>query len=461
MTSSTGQPSPSIDLRVPIAPEEAIYLAVARHQSGRLDEAEQIYRDVLAAAPQHPDALHFMGVLKHQRGDAAAAIELIRQAIAIAPAHADAHNNLGNVLREAGRPEEARDAYERALELNSAHVPALSNLGLVLRSLGHWEAAIASLERARALAPQDPNVLVNLGNVYRQRKRFSDAVVMFREAIAAQPYDGEAYRCLAFTLYAMNERTEAVTLLQQWLTVDPDNPTARHLIAAYTEEDLPDRASDPYVRQIFDSFAPSFDAVLGGLAYRAPQLVAERVAALLGPAEASLVVLDAGCGTGLCAPLLKPYARRLVGVDLSPGMLEKAQLTGLYDELAEGELTAFMVARAAAFDLIISADTFCYFGALPPLFRAAAQALRPGGRLVFTLERAEEEVTDRPFVLNIHGRYAHAEAVVREALGTAGFAEVSIANGILRKERLDDVAGLIVSARRAESNRSRLEHKSA
>lgn len=450
MTLSTGQrSSPSIDLPVPIALEEAIHLAVARHQSGRLDEAEQIYRSVLAAAPQHPDALHFLGVLQHQRGDTAAAIDLITQSIAIAPAHADAHNNLGNVLREAGRPEEARSAYERAVELNPSHIPALSNLGLVLRSLGHWEAAIASLEQARALAPQDPNVLVNLGNVYRQRKRFSDAVVIFREAIAAQPYDGEAYRCLAFTLYAMNERAEAVTLLQHWLAVDPENPTARHLIAAYTEEDLPPRASDPYVRQIFDSFAPSFDAVLGGLGYRAPQLVAERVAALLGPAAACLLTLDAGCGTGLCAPLLKPYARRLVGVDLSPGMLDRARLTGFYDELVESELTAFMAARAAAFDLIISADTFCYFGALPPVFRAAAQALRPGGRLVFTLERAEkEDGRDRQFVLNIHGRYAHAEAVVRAALAEAGFGEVTIATDILRKERLEDVAGLVVSARR-------------
>lgn len=454
MTSPTGQRSPSIDLRVPIALEEAIYIAVARHQSGRLDEAEQIYRDVLAAAPQHSDALHFMGVLKHQRGDAAAAIDLIRQAIAITPSHADAHNNLGNVLREAGRPEEARQAYERALGLNPSHVPALSNLGLVLRTLGHWEEAIASLERARVLAPQDPNVLVNLGNVYRQRKRFKDAVVMFREAIATQPYDGEAYRCLAFTLYAMNERMEAVTLLQQWLAVDPENPTAGHLLAAYTEQDLPDRASDPYVRQIFDSFAPSFDAVLAGLAYRAPQLVAERLAALLGPGEANLVVLDAGCGTGLCAPLVKPFARRLVGVDLSPGMLEKARLSGLYDELVEGELTAFLAPCDQAFDLIVSADTFCYFGALPPLFHAAAQALRPGGRLIFTLERAEEEVTDRAFVLNIHGRYAHAEAIVREALGAAGFDEVTIATDILRKERLDDVAGLIVSARRQAAEAS-------
>jgi predicted TPR repeat methyltransferase len=449
MASSSAQHTPtSIDLPVPVELEEAVLLAVTRHQNGRLDEAERIYHAVLGVAPDHPDALHFMGVLKHQRGETQAAVDLIGRSIAVAPAHADAHNNLGNVYREAGQPEKARKFYERAIELNPSHVPAYSNLGLVLRSLGHWEEAIATLEHARSLAPQDPNVLVNLGNVYRQRKRFKDAVVAFRQALASNPYDPEAYRCLAFTLYAMGERTEAITLLEQWLAVDAGNPTARHLIAAYTKRDLPERAANEYVRQLFDGFAASFDGVLGGLAYRAPQLVADRVAALVGPAAASLSVLDAGCGTGLCAPLIKPYARRLVGVDLSPGMLERARLTELYDELVESDLTAFMAAQDAAFDLIVSADTLCYFGALLPLFRAAAQTLRGGGRLVFTLERAEDDVKDRGFVLNVHGRYAHAEASVRAALAEAGFGDAMIATDILRKERLEDVVGLIVSARR-------------
>ena len=54
----------------------------------------------------------------------------------------------------------------------------------------------------------------------------------------------------------------------------------------------------------------------------------------------ALEVLDAGCGTGLAAPLLGPYARRLVGVDLSGAMLEQARALPQYDELVE-ELTKF------------------------------------------------------------------------------------------------------------------------
>jgi predicted TPR repeat methyltransferase len=107
-----------------------------------------------------------------------------------------------------------------------------------------------------------------------------------------------------------------------------------------------------------------------------------------------------------------------------------------------------MAAREAVFDLVVAVDTLCYFGALPPVFRAAARTLRRGGRLVFTLERAEDELPDRGFTLGVHGRYAHSEASVRAAFATAGFGDVTIAGAVLGKERLEDVMGLLVSARR-------------
>jgi predicted TPR repeat methyltransferase len=49
-------------------------------------------------------------------------------------------------------------------------------------------------------------------------------------------------------------------------------------------------------------------------------------------------VLDAGCGTGLCGAILAPFARRLVGVDLSEGMLAHAKAKNVYHELVKAEL---------------------------------------------------------------------------------------------------------------------------
>ena len=114
------------------------------------------------------------------------------------------------------------------------------------------------------------------------------------------------------------------------------------MLAACTGRDVPARASDGFVEGTFDSFAASFESKLAKLSYRAPALVAAMLEdAGLEPAK-SLDVLDAGCGTGLCGPLVAPYARRLTGVDLSAGMLAQAREKNVYDELVKSELTAYL-----------------------------------------------------------------------------------------------------------------------
>ena len=110
----------------------------------------------------------------------------------------------------------------------------------------------------------------------------------------------------------------------------------------------------------FDGFAASFDDKLASLEYRAPELIRDAFASVYPSAAASLDIADAGCGTGLCEPLLAPWARRLCGFDLSGGMLSKAQSRSVYTDLHKAELVAFLRDSVAAFDVIVSADTLCY-----------------------------------------------------------------------------------------------------
>lgn len=155
-------------------------------------------------------------------------------------------------------------------------------------------------------------------------------------------------------------------------------------MAALTGENVPERASDAYLSSTFDGFASSFDEVLlHRLDYRARSLIEASVAAVLGAREPTRDLLDAGCGTGLCGPLLAPYPRTLSGVDLSAGMLERARALAVYDRLVQDEITRFLLNEREAFDVIASADTLCYFGSLDAVARAARSALRPGGWLVF------------------------------------------------------------------------------
>ena len=210
---------------------------------------------------------------------------------------------------------------------------------------------------------------------------------------------------------------------------------------------MPARASDGFIEQTFDSFAGSFDAKLAKLLYRAPHLVTGMLEDSGAAPAKSLDILDAGCGTGLCGPLLAPYARRLVGVDLSTRMLTQAKARNTYDELFKVELTAYLRDQSGAFDVIVSADTLVYFGPLEDVAEAAANALRPGGQLIFTVEEAVDAPVEPGYRLSVHGRYCHGRGYVERVLRAADL-DPEIVPAQLRLEAGDPVHGLVVGARK-------------
>jgi predicted TPR repeat methyltransferase len=449
VNNSSSETVAPIELDLTVTLEEAIAIGIRRLRERRFAAAEAVYRAVLAIVPEHADALHFLGVLRHQLGQREAAIDLIHRAIAAAPGYADAHSNLGNLYKEQGELEKARQAYGKAIEINPAHIGAYNNLGVTMRALGHADAAVEIFLKALELSPENADILQNLGNAYRSQKKYVEAIGAYRRTIGIRPYNRDAYKYLAITLYYMNEPEEAVSLLRQWIAFDPDNPAARHLLAAHTGDQVPDRASDPYVRELFDDFAASFDQVLQNINYRAPELIGQRVARVFADTRGDLQILDAGCGTGLCGMLLRRYARRLVGVDLSPGMLAKARARDVYDELVERELTDYLASAPHTFDLIVSADTLCYFGRLDAVLAVARGRLAARGWLIFTLEKAEPPLFSQSFHLGPHGRYSHGEDYVRTAVSASGFEIIDIATDVLRQEMQENVAGLVLVARPA------------
>jgi predicted TPR repeat methyltransferase len=385
--------------------------AVALHQRCELAAAEAAYERVLRAEPDQGDALHFLGVLKHQWGRNDEALELIRRAIDVLPGHAVIQNNLGNVLQDLGALEDAIAAYRAAVAADSNSAMAHYNLGIALERNLELDAAICA----------------------------------YQSAVALDPHEVDFQKNLAQTLRRVGRRMEAGVALSAWLDLEPGNPVAAHLLAACTGAKVPERASDAYVTETFNAAADSFDQRLADLGYQAPKLVGAAVAAELGAGVGDLVILDAGCGTGLAAPLLRPYARHLVGVDLSDGMIAKARERGLYDHLEIGELCAYLEQASFHYDLIASSDTLVYFGRLDRMLSAAASSLRLGGWFVFTLEALTED-RHEGFELAGSGRYRHGEDYVRKTLDAAGLSTRRIERTTLRSENGVPVTGFVVTA---------------
>jgi SAM-dependent methyltransferase len=149
------------------------------------------------------------------------------------------------------------------------------------------------------------------------------------------------------------------------------------------------------------------------------ELVADALAATLPPPARQFDIADLGCGTGLCGPLLAPWARRLSGCDLSAAMLELAQRRAVYDELEKAELLAYLDAHRRASTSSISADTLCYFGALDGVAPRRAVRLARGGHARLH-RRSAGRGRRRDYRLLPHGRYAHARGHLRSVLDGAG-----------------------------------------
>lgn len=286
-------------------------------------------------------------------------------------------------------------------------------------------------------------------HVLWSRRETQAAEAALHEQLEQQPEDKDALKMLVSLLRELGRADEEAPLRRQLharrcrdmgVPQEAMDSVIAYLEAAETGSTPPERSADAYVTALFDVYAPSFDDSLRGfLAYRAPERLMDAVRPVLGERKA-LDVLDLGCGTGLAGPLLRPFARRLEGIDLSTGMLAKARERGVYDVLRAGEITAELGASTAHHDLIVAVDVLVYIGALELLFERAARRLAPGGLFAFTVEKG----TEPGYRLLPSARYAHHLDYLRGCASAAGLRPVVEREDTLRRQAGQPVIGYVV-----------------
>jgi predicted O-linked N-acetylglucosamine transferase (SPINDLY family) len=175
---------------------EALAIAIQHHQAGRLGDAEQLYRQILAAEANHPQALHLLGVVAQQTGRHEAAVEYIERAVALDARQPLFHNNLGEAYRALRRTAEAIACYRRALELNPDFAGAYYNLGNAWKGQGRTAEAIHCYRQAIARDPDYAEAYNNLGSALRDAGQPAEAAACFRRALQLKPGMAEARRNL-------------------------------------------------------------------------------------------------------------------------------------------------------------------------------------------------------------------------------------------------------------------------
>ncbi|WP_050477778.1 tetratricopeptide repeat protein [Herbaspirillum rhizosphaerae] len=428
---------------------QSLEQAIGFHTAGDLEKAEKIYRDVLVQDPLQPIALHYLGIFLYQNGQDGEGVQNIRLSCALQPDNANWHNDLGNVLFGLREFEEASEAYQASLDAEPGDHVVWNNLGSSQLQHGDTEAAIHSFKQALELVPDFGPALIHLGNIYEAAGDKMNGAHYQCRAFVLPPHEGKSKQMLGISYYFLGRLQEAADHYRQWMAEEPGNPIPVHMFAACAQQDVPERASDSYIEKHFDRYAETFNAnLVDSLAYRGPELMQQALQVIDAPAQ-QFDVLDIGCGTGLCEPIIAPYARSLTGVDLSGKMLAQAEARGGYDQLVKQEVTDYMTGKSGAFDLVFSADTMIYFGGLETVFDKVASTLREHGYFLFTVETAaEDEVKDAGFSLHPSGRYRHSAAYVTRCLSRYGFDLLSIKDVVLREEIRQPVVGMVVVAQR-------------
>jgi predicted TPR repeat methyltransferase len=282
-----------------------------------------------------------------------------------------------------------------------------------LQLKGDLVAAADLLDQAVELAPNFASAWFTLGEI-RELLGESDAAV-------------EAFRC-ARQSDALDRHGATLKLMRLGAEPLAEMPKA-------------------YVQSLFDQYAPRFDqALLHHLDYRGPDLLFKAVLAVRAAARKPAFfdrAIDLGCGTGLAAAAFARQVGAFIGIDLSPGMIERARATGLYAELEVADMLEGLRDRGdASADLVLAGDAMVYVSDLAPLLAEVGRVLAAGGLLALTVETHAGDGV----IIGNGLRYAHGVEYLRRAMTAAGLVVAHLEAASPRNEDNTPVPGLVVVA---------------
>jgi|SRR5579871_522442 predicted TPR repeat methyltransferase len=289
------------------------------------------------------------------------------------------------------------------------------------------------------------------------RGDFEGAADILQQTLEIAPRFATAWFALGAIRDRLGDRSGAVAAFVQASEFDPeDYHGARLQLARLNGGDTAPAMTETYVRRLFDQYAARYDTALTEhLHYRGPAILCQAIEGAMrerGRPFHFASALDLGCGTGLAGEAFRPFVDRLVGIDLSPAMITKANEKRIYDQTHVAKIEDFLAdAACGKYELVLAADVFVYVNDLAPIIAGIAGILAPNGVLAFTVETHSGAGTKLLPTL----RFAHGAAYLRACLADAGLSLLTLSAATARTERGVPVEGLAVVAEPSTALRAR------
>ncbi len=412
---------------------------------GRLEEAASLFQESLQALPRRPSTVANLAVTLHRLGRPQDAVKLLDETLQSHPDDAALWSLRGTALEALDRLSEALASHERALATDAQRIADRFHAGRLMLRLGRSEHALAALQAVCAASPDVAEAHYRRGQALMTLQRADEALTAWDRALALDPTLVDAWADRGAWMQERGRMTEAVRCFEQARAQGGDAALLDYQIAGLSSAAghaggaMPASAPRSYVQGLFDRYADDFDEhLVEHLGYRAPQELAAGLARLARTHFRH--ALDLGCGTGLCAAPLGAFVTRLDGVDLSAGMLARAQALGRYDRLEHADVVEHLAATPWRHDLVVAADLFIYVGRLEAVFAGVRRVLEPAGVFCFSVEHLDDALGDCALLPSL--RYAHSAAYLRRLAREHGFVVAALEERALRRDERAPVRGL-------------------
>ncbi|HSW04202.1 tetratricopeptide repeat protein [Aquabacterium sp.] len=419
---------------------------VRRYEAGDAAAAALCFEAALARVPGRVSVLVNLAAARLQLAQPRQALTALDEALAAEPQHADAWCHRGIACSELGRDDDALHSFDRALALEPGQVPARYHRAATLNRRGRHAQALDALDGLLRDAPAHSQAWMLHGQTLQSLGRHAQAQASYEQALALDPALGRAWSHLGHLLNDLGQPQPAALAFERAAACGDERPMNHYFLAALTGREAPPATPPAYVRALFDSYAQDFEThLVQTLHYRAHALVVQAAQAALLPGPGLLSsALDLGCGTGLCGPLLRPLARQLTGVDLSPTMLARSAERAVYDDLVQADIAEHLQHTPRRHALVVAADVFIYIGDLDAVFAGVRRVLQAGGVFAFSVEATGDE---HGWQLRRSFRYAHSERYLRALSAAHGFELLALQTASLREEQRQAIEGRIVCLR--------------
>ena len=443
--------------------------ALLERQEGHSNQAEDLLKKALDIEPDFIQALYQLSIQNRLNKNFNKSLQLIEKSLKINKNIDFIWVEYGKVLKQLNRPQEALDAFEKAIELNRFcvdayfekallleqkdpnaaeqayrdalridvdNIAAYNNLGALLYRQNRIVEALEMYRKVFIIKPDDVSAAFNLAIALEDLDNFEEAAGLYFKILGQKQFEQEVHLRLANLLpkWFEKDKEKAKTYALGWVRNFPDNPLAIHTNDALNGKTSSDQVDFAYTQAFYNGFADSYDEKMKLLECQIPNLIADKI-----KDKTFKNVLDLGCGTGTCGIFLKDKSKNLIGVDISKNMVQKAEEKHIYNALFTQDIMDFIQNTKEQFDLVISADVFCYINKLIDIFKEIHKILKPSGKFIFTVEKSLSGKTE----LQTSGRYRHALKQIEKELKAVGFTNIKNEEVVLRKEKSDNCIGYL------------------